>query len=58
MFEPTRQAHNPKHRMLGPAATTTYCWPPTLNVMGDVNVSCLLDGYVPEKPPVPPVKEA
>jgi hypothetical protein len=24
----------PKQRMLGPAATTTYCWPATANVIG------------------------
>ena len=27
--------YKPKQRMLGPAATTTYCWPPVLKVMGE-----------------------
>ena len=27
--------HNPKHRIFGPAATATYCFPRTLNVIGD-----------------------
>ncbi len=28
-------SHNPKHKIFGPAATATYCFPPTSNVIGE-----------------------
>src|SRR5229473_3602658 len=31
---------SPKHRMLGPAATATYCLPPAMNVIGDARQLC------------------
>ena len=34
--------HKPKQRMLGPAATTTYCWAPTLKVMGEAFMRTLV----------------
>ena len=34
--------HRPKQRTLGPAATTTYCWAPTLKVMGEAFMRTLV----------------
>jgi hypothetical protein len=35
-------AHNPKHKMFGPAATATYCFPPNSNVIGDAFIRTLV----------------
>jgi hypothetical protein len=37
-----RFGQRPKHRMLAPAATAIYWFPPTLNVMGDAFIKTLV----------------